>query len=167
MEREARIEAAEAQTGIQGFSDSYEVTLVAWLVARRHVLLGLYILIFGAFLVLFAAIDSTSVFELAHGVFYWLRGDEEPWRYVPLIGSDSFDFRPLSDVFLIMLGIYLALQAAVLRWRRAKPGTRPGWSDQLLARRPTNIVLVAMANKTARVVWAMLRYERIYQPVAA
>ena len=55
----------------------------------------------------------------------------------------------------------------VLRWRRAKPGTRPGWTDQLLARRPTNVVLVAMANKTARVVWAMLRDERIYQPVSA
>ncbi len=55
----------------------------------------------------------------------------------------------------------------VLRWRRAKPGTRPGWTDQLLARRPTNVVLVAMANKTARVAWALLRYERIYQPVSA
>ena len=34
----------------------------------------------------------------------------------------------------------------VLRWRRAKPGPRPGWTDQLLARRPTNVVLVAMAK---------------------
>ncbi|MEE8098459.1 MAG: hypothetical protein V3T13_00830, partial [Hyphomicrobium sp.] len=34
-------------------------------------------------------------------------------------------------------------------------GTRPGWSDQLLARRPTNVVLVAMANKTARGAWAV------------
>ncbi len=55
----------------------------------------------------------------------------------------------------------------VLRWRRAQPGTRPGWTDQLLARRPTNVVLVAMANKTARVAWALLRYERIYQPTPA
>ena len=55
----------------------------------------------------------------------------------------------------------------VLRWRRAKPGTKPSWSDQLLARRPTNVVLVAMANKTARVAWALLRYERIYRPVSA
>ncbi len=55
----------------------------------------------------------------------------------------------------------------VLRWRRAKPGTRPGWSDQLLARRPTNVVLVAMANKTARIAWALLRYERIYRPTPA
>ena len=30
-----------------------------------------------------------------------------------------------------------------------------------------NIVLVAMANKTARVAWALLRYERIYEPVPA
>ena len=55
----------------------------------------------------------------------------------------------------------------VLRWRRAKPGARPGWTDRLLARRPTNVVLVAMANKTARVAWALLRHERIYQPVPA
>ena len=52
-----------------------------------------------------------------------------------------------------------------LRWRRAKPGARPGWTERLLARRPTNVVLVAMANKTARVAWALLRHERIYQPV--
>ncbi len=55
----------------------------------------------------------------------------------------------------------------VLRWRRAKPGKRPGWSDRLLARRPTNVVLVAMANKTARVAWALLRDERIYRPTPA
>ena len=42
-----------------------------------------------------------------------------------------------------------------------------GWTDRLLARRPTNVVLVAMANKTARVAWALLRYERIYRPTPA
>jgi hypothetical protein len=30
-----------------------------------------------------------------------------------------------------------------------------------------SVVLVAMANKTARVTWALLRYERIYQPASA
>ena len=44
----------------------------------------------------------------------------------------------------------------VLRWRRARPQTQSPWVSGLLARRPTNVVLVAMANKTARVVWAML-----------
>ena len=67
------------------------------------------------------------------------------------------------------LGLIVAQGASrvEVRWRRAKPGTRPGWTDQLLARRPTNVVLVAMANKTARVAWALLRYERIYRPTPA
>ncbi len=40
-------------------------------------------------------------------------------------------------------------------------------SDQLralLARRPTNVVAVALANKMARTIWALLAYGRTYQP---
>ena len=44
----------------------------------------------------------------------------------------------------------------VLLWSRRKKEGRSPWQEALLARRPTNVVLVAMANKTARVVWAML-----------
>ena len=45
---------------------------------------------------------------------------------------------------------------ANLRWSRRKKEGRSTWQEALLERRPTNVVLVAMANKTARVVWAML-----------
>jgi len=45
---------------------------------------------------------------------------------------------------------------ADLRWSRHRKERRSQWQESLLARRPTNVVLVAMANKTARVVWAML-----------
>jgi len=45
---------------------------------------------------------------------------------------------------------------ADLRWSRRRKQARSAWQESLLARRPTNVVLVAMANKTARVVWAML-----------
>jgi transposase len=44
---------------------------------------------------------------------------------------------------------------AVLRWRRGAPKQPSPWIGKLLTRRPTNVVLVAMANKTARTVWAM------------
>ena len=44
----------------------------------------------------------------------------------------------------------------VLLWSRRKKENRSAWQEALLARRPINVVLVAMANKTARVVWAML-----------
>ena len=45
---------------------------------------------------------------------------------------------------------------ADLRWSRHRKEWRSVWQESLLARRPTNVVLVAMANKTVRVVWAML-----------
>jgi transposase len=37
------------------------------------------------------------------------------------------------------------------------------WQESLLARRPTNVVLVDMANKTARVVWAMLSRRETFR----
>jgi transposase len=45
---------------------------------------------------------------------------------------------------------------ADLRWSKHRKERRSIWQESLLARRPTNVVLVAMANKTARVAWAML-----------
>ena len=51
---------------------------------------------------------------------------------------------------------------AVLRWTRFRPERRSPWLEGMLARRPTNVVLVAMANKTARVVWAMLSRSETY-----
>jgi transposase len=53
---------------------------------------------------------------------------------------------------------------AVLRWTRLRPERRSPWLEGLLARRPTNVVLVAMANKMARIVWAMLSRSDTYQP---
>jgi len=52
----------------------------------------------------------------------------------------------------------------VLRWRMVKKQTRTTWLEGMLVRRPTNVVLVAMANKTARVVWALLNKNEIWQP---
>ena len=37
-----------------------------------------------------------------------------------------------------------------------------GWSLALAERRPTNVVAVAMANKTVRTVWALLAHDRTY-----
>ena len=51
----------------------------------------------------------------------------------------------------------------VLLWSRRKKERRSPWQEALLARRPTNVVLVAMANKTARVVWAMLSRGETFQ----
>jgi transposase len=52
----------------------------------------------------------------------------------------------------------------VLLWSRRRKETRSDWLENLLDRRPTNVVLVAMANKTARVVWAMLTRGEAFMP---
>jgi len=40
---------------------------------------------------------------------------------------------------------------------------RDAWLDKLLARRPFNAAVVALANKMARTIWALLAHERTYQ----
>jgi len=57
----------------------------------------------------------------------------------------------------------------VLLWSRRKKENRSAWQEALLARRPTNVVLVAMANKTARVVWVLLNRGETFrtEPCAA
>lgn len=36
--------------------------------------------------------------------------------------------------------------------------------QRLLARRPFNVVVVALANRMARMIWALLAHGRTYQP---
>ena len=40
---------------------------------------------------------------------------------------------------------------------------RDPWIERLLARRPFNTVVVALANKMARTIWAMMAHDRAYQ----
>lgn len=47
---------------------------------------------------------------------------------------------------------------SVMRWH----GKRWTWLAKLRSRRPANVAVVAIANKTARVIWAILRHGGIY-----
>jgi transposase len=40
---------------------------------------------------------------------------------------------------------------------------KPKWLEQLLARRPPNVAVVALANKMARTAWALVAHGRTYQ----
>src|SRR6202049_499780 len=39
----------------------------------------------------------------------------------------------------------------------------PEWVSELVKRRPKNVAVVTMANKTARTIWALMAHERAYQ----
>nr|WP_246645577.1 hypothetical protein [Rhizobium redzepovicii] len=58
---------------------------------------------------------------------------------------------------LLYIGAMSVLSAA----RRF--GTRSGWLRRLMDRRPLKVVAIALANKTARVVWALLTKGESYR----
>ena len=43
-------------------------------------------------------------------------------------------------------------------------GYADSWLARLMGRRNKNVAAVALANKNARIVWALLTHERDYQP---
>ena len=72
-----------------------------------------------------------------------------------------------GDGYLRMLLTHGA--RAVVRIRSAGPTSAAGeWIGRLLQRRPVNVVVLAQANKTARIAWAVLtKGEEYGRPAAA
>jgi transposase len=52
---------------------------------------------------------------------------------------------------------------SVIRYARSKASPRNDWLNQLLARRPARLVSVALANKMARIAWALLTTGEVYR----
>jgi transposase len=51
---------------------------------------------------------------------------------------------------------------AIVGWRKRSTRPRDKWIDGLLGRRHINVATVALANKSARVAWALMMKESIY-----
>jgi len=67
-----------------------------------------------------------------------------------------------GDVYLRTLLIHGA-RSAILAAQR-KVGAADTWLGQLLKRRHPNVAAVALANKNARTVWALLAHDREFRP---
>jgi transposase len=57
--------------------------------------------------------------------------------------------------------------SAVVRWARRKSAAAGSWLDRMLSRKPPMLVTVALANKMARIIWALMAKGGIYQAPAA
>lgn len=66
-----------------------------------------------------------------------------------------------GDTYLRTLLVHGA--RAVLRHRQCRPDNSQGWLIRLATRRHANIAAVALANKNARIVWALLAHGRNYR----
>lgn len=53
---------------------------------------------------------------------------------------------------------------STLRWVRSRPAVGSPWLASLLERKPINVVAAAMANKTARIAWAIMVRKENFVP---
>src|SRR5690606_2149865 len=65
-----------------------------------------------------------------------------------------------GDIYLRTLLIHGARSLAYSIIKKAPP---EHWLYKLMSRRGTNIAVVAQANKTARIIWAMLSHARVFR----
>jgi transposase len=110
---------------------------------------------------LVAAVSDASAFKNGRQCAAWLglvprqhsTGGKERWLGISKRG----------DSYLRKLLIHGA--RVTLRWVGRKTDRRSQWMRQLVERRGKNRTAVAVANKNARMVWALLTSHQTYQPV--
>ncbi len=56
---------------------------------------------------------------------------------------------------------------SVVRWRSQYGAPTGSWLARMLATKPKMLVAVALANKIARVAWALMRGDGVYEALAA
>ena len=64
--------------------------------------------------------------------------------------------------------LIIGSSSAVVQQASKRGAPKDSWLEQMLARKPRMLVTVALANKMARIVWALLVKQENYRaPVAA
>ena len=70
-----------------------------------------------------------------------------------------------GDAYLRQLLVHGA--RAAVRTAKSKTDPLSGWINALLAHKHSSVVTVALANKTARMAWALIRHDADYDPALA
>jgi transposase len=109
---------------------------------------------------LVAAIGDAHGFHIGRQLAAWL--GLVPRQYSSGGKTRLHGISKRGDVYLRTLLIHGARSVLRVAARHADPTTR--WLKNVQARRNANIAAVALANKHARIVWALLAHDRDYKP---
>jgi transposase len=104
-----------------------------------------------------ASIGDPKVFDSGRGFAAWLGitpGQHSTGGKQRLLGITKRGDTSLRTLFI---------HGARSLIRAHRPGSHP-WLDALLARRPKNVAIVAVAHRNARIVWALLASGQRYAP---
>jgi transposase len=107
---------------------------------------------------LVAAISDASAFKNGRQLAAWL--GLVPRQHATGGKERLLGMSKRGDSYLRKLLIHGA--RATLRWVGRKPDRRSQWRRQLVERRGKNRTAVAVANKNARIVWALLTSHQAY-----
>ena len=108
-----------------------------------------------------AAIGNGAAFHKGRDFAAWL--GIVPRQYSTGGKAKLLGISKRGNIYLRKILIHGA-RAAVLRIKRDRAPIGP-WLDALDARAPKNVVVVAMANKLARIAWAVLSSGEDYRPM--
>jgi transposase len=108
---------------------------------------------------LVASIGDAKTFKSGRQLAAWL--GLVPRQHSTGGKSNLLGISKRGDAYLRTLLIHGSRSAVLAAQRRRD---KESWLVRLLERRHTNVAAVALANKNARVVWALLAHERTYQP---
>ena len=109
-----------------------------------------------------AAIGNGAAFRKGRDFAAWL--GVVPRQYSTGGKARLLGISKRGNVYLRKILIHGA-RAAVLRIKRDRAPIG-AWLDALDARAPKNVVVVAMANKLARIAWAVLSSGENYRPIS-
>jgi transposase len=112
---------------------------------------------------LVAAVSDASAFKNGRQFAAWL--GLVPRQHTTGGKERLLGISKRGDTYLRKLLVHGA--RATIRWVGRKTDRRSQWIRHLLERRGTNRTAVAVANKNARIVWALLTSHQDYQPATS
>ena len=110
---------------------------------------------------LIASIGDAKKFKIGRQVASWI--GLVPRQHSSGGKQNLLGISNRGDIYLTTLPIHGARYVIYRFGQKEYQTDTHGWLNQLTQRRNKNVAAVAMANKNARIVWALLNHNRDYQ----